>query len=273
MTHKGIRPSRHFRNVRTKKGRKKVLINPHISKKIKVPPSWKKVKFYEGRNYLATGVDTKGRLQYLYPKNVRIRNERKKFRRVERLAKKKKHILNKVIQDAKEGNIEAQAVYTMFQTGFRPGTEKDTKADKEAFGTVTLLKDHVKVKPKNKVEFKFVGKKGVNIKKEIKDPLLADIIKERKQSKQLFDTSSNEVRDYFDKKTSGQFQLKDIRTLKAFEVADEILDKTKSDDPREIKKEVVTEVSEALGNTPAIAAQAYIAPKLEKLKEDSKNVD
>lgn len=273
MTKKGIRPSRHVRRVRTIQGRKRVLVNPHIPKKVKVPPGWKNIKFYEDKNYLATGIDKKGRLQYIYPKNISAKNERKKYRRVERLSKKKKVILNKIITDAKDGNIEAQAVYTMFQTGFRPGSEKDTKADKEAFGTVTLLKDHVKLKPNNKVQFDFIGKKGVRIKKEVKDELLSDIIKERQKDDTLFSTNSAEVRDYFDKKTNGQFQLKDIRTLKAFEVADGVLDNTKSKDPKEIKKEVVAEVSKSLGNTPAIAAQAYIAPKLDELKNEKKSMD
>ena len=35
MTKKGIRPRRHYRCIKTKKGRKKVLINPKIIKKKK----------------------------------------------------------------------------------------------------------------------------------------------------------------------------------------------------------------------------------------------
>ena len=268
MTHKGIRPSRHIRRVRTRRGRRIAMVNPHIRKRVKVPPAWKKVRFYQGKNYIATGIDKKGRLQYIYPKNIRAKNERRKFRRIERLSNKRGVILNKIIKDAKEGNVEAQAVYTMFQTGFRPGSNRDTKADVKAFGAITLLKNHVKIKPKNRVEFKFTGKKGVKINKEVKDPLLAKIIKERKQDKHLFDTSSGEVRDYFDKRTGGQFQLKDLRTLKAFEVADEVLDKTKLEDPKEIKKEVVAEVSKSLDNTESVAAQSYIAPKLEQFKEN-----
>lgn len=269
---KRTRPSSHFRRVRYGYGRLKRRlrhINSHIPKrkKVKVPPGWKNVKFYENKNYIATGVDNKGRLQYIYPKDIRKKKSRQKFRRVERLARKKKIILNRIVKDAEQGNIEAQAVYTMFQTGFRPGSEKDTKADKKAFGAITLKKDHIKLKSKDKVEFNFTGKKGVKIHKEVKDSLLADIMKERKEDQHLFDTSPSDVREYFDKRTNGQFQLKDLRTLKAFEVADEVLEKTKSEDPKEVKKEVVEEVSKELGNTPAIAAQAYIAPKLEELQK------
>ena len=38
-------------------------------------------------------------------------------------------------------------------------------------------------------------------------------------------------------------------------------------------EQVKQAISKELGNTPAIAAQAYIAPKLEQLKEESKNAD
>lgn len=250
----------------------KSIVRKH-HRNIKIPPGWKKVKFYRDRNYIATGIDRKGRLQYIYHKNIRRRNEDKKFRRIDRLTRKKKVILNRVIKDVKDGNTEAQAVYTIFKTGFRPGSEKDTKADKEAFGAITLLKEHIKLKPRNMVKFNFIGKKGILIKKEVQDPLLADIMKERKQDKHLFDTSPGEVREYFDKKTNGQFQLKDLRTLKGFEVADQVLAKTKSEDPKEIKKEVVQEVSKELGNTESVAAKSYIAPKLEGLKDDAKKMD
>lgn len=229
-----------------------------------IPPGLKHVQYFKDKPYIAKGVDTAGRIQYVYPKRVLERGTKKKFSRIERLAERKDEFLDRIKNDARDGRVEAQAVYTMFKTGFRPGSDKDTKAKKKAYGVTTLLKDHVKVRPP-RVEFDFIGKKGVRIKKTVKDSLLAKIIKEHKDSRRLFDTSDAEVREYFDTKTQGRFQLKDIRTLKAFEVADEVLEKTKSKDPAEIKKKVVAKVSEELGNTPTVAATSYIAPKLENL--------
>jgi len=233
---------------------------------VKVPPNLVRVRYFNNKRYVATGVDAKGRVQYLYPKRVKQSQSVKKYDRVNRLMRRRNEILGKVVNDSKQGNVEAQAVYTMFKTGFRPGSDRDTRADVKAFGATTLLKKHVRLRPGNRVDFDFIGKKGVRVHKEVKDKLLADVVKERKDDPRLFDTSAADVRDYFDKKTGGQFMLKDLRTLKAFEVADKVLNRTKAEGPKEIKKEVVAEVSKELGNTPAIAAEAYIAPKLEGLK-------
>jgi len=225
---------------------------------------------YKDKNYIATGIDSKGRLQYIYPKKFKKKTSSKKYSRIERLSKRKDMIIDKIIEDAKKGNVEAQAIYTMYKTGFRPGSDKDTKAEKKAFGTITLLKKQVKLKPHNIVSFDFIGKKGVRIKKDVKDKLLADVMKERKDDPKIFDTSNEDVRSYFDKRTNNQFKLKDLRTLKAFDVADEAIGSTKLKDPKEIKKEVIHKVSMELGNTPSIAASAYIAPKIEQLKNEKK---
>ena len=77
-------------------------------------------------------------------------------------------------------------MYSIYKTGFRPGTEKDTKADKKSFGIATMKKKHVKLKGNDKVEFDFVGKKGVKIQKEVKDKKLHNLIKDRKTNTDLF---------------------------------------------------------------------------------------
>jgi len=231
----------------------------------KVPPHLKKVKYYDNRRYVATGLDSKGRVQYIYPEGVKMKFASQKYKRINRLKKQEDELMGGIIKDAKKGDVEAQAVYTMYKTGFRPGSGRDTKSDVQAFGTTTLLKKHVRVRPNNRVKFKFVGKKGVKIEKEVKDKLLSDVIKERKNDQRVFETNVNNVRSYFKRKTSNRFQLKDLRTLKAFDVADKALTGSKLKDPKKIKKEVVAKVAEELGNTPSIAASAYIAPKLDGL--------
>src|SRR3990167_656165 len=240
-------------------------VRQHL-RKVRVPPGWKNVKYFKDKPYLATGEDSKGRLQYVYPKRVLERGASRKYASIERLAEKKKELIDRVVRDVKDGRVEAQAVYLMFKTGFRPGSGKDTRAEKQAFGATTLLRSQVKIKPRNKVSFDFIGKKGVRIRKEVQDPLLHKIISERKDDEHLFDTSDAEVREYFANRTRGQFQLKDLRTLKAFETADKVLETTKSKDSAEIRKEVVSAVAETLGNTESVAASSYVAPKIEELR-------
>jgi len=222
-------------------------------KTVRVPPAWRNVKYYEDKSYIATGIDKKGRTQYIYPKPFSERKASRKYARIDRLEKQIPAIITSVKSDIKrDDNPEAEVVYTMYKTGFRPGTTKDTKADVQAYGASTLLKKHVKVNGDN-VKFKFIAKKGVPVEKEVQDKLLADIMKRRKLNDKIFSTSDTQVRGYFDKKTHGKYNLKDLRTLRAQEVAKETIGS---------KKEMSTKVSEELGNTPAVAAGSYIQPKL-----------
>ena len=225
-------------------------------KKVAIPPAWKNVKFWNNREYIATGIDEKGRLQYIYPRSFVNRQQLRKHRRVDRLDSLLSPIIEKIIKDADKGNQEAQAVYTLFKTGFRPGTDKDTLADKKAYGVTTLRKRHVKLK-NGKVNFKFTSKKGVKVDKDFKDKRLNKYVKERLKSTELFDTDINKTRAYFKKKTRGRFQLKDLRTLRAHKITDKLLKKKKS----ATRKEVGEKVSEELGNTPAIALKSYVDPR------------
>ena len=220
--------------------------------KYKVPPAWKNVKYPKDKLYAVSGVDDKGRTQYIYPQKFSDKTSSEKFKRIKRFGTEAPAIMNEVKKDIdKENNTEAEVIYTIYKTGFRPGSDKDTLADKKAYGASNLLKKQVKVSG-DKVNFKFTGKKGVEVDKTVKDARLAKIIKRRKVSERLFDTSETQVREYFEDKTKGKYHVKDIRTLKAAQVAKA----TKG-----TKKEVAIKVSEELGNTPAIALSSYIPPE------------
>lgn len=222
--------------------------------KIYLPPAWKNVRFHKDKEYIFTGIDAKGRIQYVYPKTFSDQQKRRKFKRVNQLEKAMPEVLKKIYGDLAQDNQEAQATYVLYKTGFRPGARKDTLAEKKAYGVTTMLKNQVKVKPNNLVEFDFTGKKGVPIHKVLKDRKLAAIIKSRKKDKKLFNTNVDLVRSYFNKKTKGRFQLKDLRTLKAYGTTKQVLKKGGG------KKEVGRAVSVDLGNTPTVALQAYVNP-------------
>jgi len=217
-----------------------------------VPPAWKNVKYYSDEPYVATGIDKKGRLQYIYPPSFVKKAAEKKFDRIEKLEQQIPEIISRVKQDIKEEKPEAEAVYTIYKTGFRPGTEKDTLAEKQAYGVSTLEPRHVKVKG-NEVQFKFTGKKGVFVEKSVRDKMLADIMRKRKEDEQVFPVSDSQMRSYFSDVTHGKFQLKDLRTLRAQKIAKDL----EGD-----KKEIAQEVSKELCNTPAVAIKSYVSPEL-----------
>jgi len=223
------------------------------AKKIPIPPAWTNVKHHKGKEYIVTGVDEKGRTQYIYPKSHSARKSEQKHSRIDRLSKRLPSIMESVKRDIDSGNNpEAEVVYMMYKTGFRPGTDKDTMADKKAYGASNLLRDQVHVNG-NTVHFKFIGKKGVLIDKKVTDPRLAKIVKGRLGNKRLFDTSETRLRRYFNQKTGGAYQLKDLRTHRAYEVASKSTGN---------KKELIAQVAQELGNTPAVAKGSYINPGL-----------
>jgi len=227
-----------------------------IKSKYKVPPAWKNVKFHTDKAYVVTGEDKKGRVQYIYPKSHIESVKGKKFKRIRQLDNEMPQIIDSVKRDiVSGGNQEAEAVYTMYKTGFRPGGEKDTLADQQSYGVSTLLGDQVTVKG-DAVKFKFIGKKGVAVDRSFQDKTLANIIKKRKDGKnRLFDTTDSKVRKYFESKTRGRYKVKDLRTVKAHALA-----KNLSGDRKELGKRVSAE----LGNTPAVALGSYVDPMLIK---------
>jgi len=248
---------KHPRIIKKKNGIiRRTSVKKH-SRKVYVPPAWKKVKYYKNKPYLATGIDAKGRLQYIQDPVFKKRQSNKKFNRVNRLEKQINPIKSKILRDVDKGNQEARVVYTIYKTGFRPGSDSDTLAERKAYGASTLLKNHVKLKPNNIVKFTFPSKKGGNVDQEIKDSRLSKIIKQQLTSKRLFGTDANKVRKYFSKITKNRFKLKDLRTLKAQNIAKQVSRK-KDVTPKIIKEEV----SLKLDNTPTVAGQAYINPRL-----------
>lgn len=238
------RPHRH---VRKYKSGRKTIVNAYI------PPGWKNVKYHTNKKYVATAEDIKGRLQYIYPKDHTKKTSAQKYKRISKLEGRLKIKMPDIIKDAKNGIEEAQIVYAIKKTGFRPGVDVDTKADKKAYGLLTLKKNHILSKRNDQVHFKFPAKKGTIVDKKVKDQLLSNIISDKLTTKRLFHTSYPEVSEYFKSKVGSKYMLKDLRTLKATEIAR----KSKG-----TNKEIATRVSEELCNTPAIARSSYIDPKL-----------
>src|SRR6185295_4991995 len=108
----------------------------------------------------------------------------------------------------------AAALLLIRKTGFRIGSETDTKAEKLALGATTLTSKNVKIKG-NTVSFDFIGKKGVQIQQTIKDPELSTVLTSRlRKGQKLFNTSDNKVRELLHNITEG-FKVKDFRTVVA----------------------------------------------------------
>lgn len=238
-----------------------------------IPPAWTDVHIAENlkkAKLLARGKDVKGRSQFIYSAAHSAGQAEKKFARIKQLAK---HLpkMDKAIQRDAMTNDDAAALMLIRKLGMRPGSDRDTGADKQAHGATNLLAKHIKVSGST-TKFDFTGKKGVHIQLETDDPLIAKVIKKRlatkKGSQRVFDTTEERTRAYM--KSTGipeGFLLKDLRTVRANVIALEEIEQyegvpsTKTEF-RRLRKEVAVVVSDQLGNTPALALSAYINPSV-----------
>jgi len=242
----------------------------HIAK-IRIPPAWKDVQFATDPSSAlqVRGRDAKGRVQSVYSAEATMRNAAAKFQRIGELRQKREAIAKQIDEAISQGNEEATVMSLIMDMGLRPGSSRDTKAEKQAFGATTLEGRHV-VQTKSGVRLQFTGKKGVSIDLPVENETLADELMRRAalgSNKKLFETNDTKLRSYAKTLNGGSFKPKDFRTLKGTSVAAELVkaDPIPSKDMKEHKsrlKQVATAVSQLLGNTPAIALASYIDPTI-----------
>lgn len=237
-----------------------------------VPPAWKNVFLNPNKDAAlqVKGEDAKGRIQYLYSAEHSEKAAAEKFARLKALHAAIPAIRESSLRDMNDKNLPeekrdtAACLYLIYKTGFRVGSDSDTKADKKAFGASTLLKDHIKVSD-DQIEFNFVGKKGVQQSHVLQDEALAKYFSSKK-GKSLFKTSHSAVRSYLKAVTKDDFKVKDLRTYhgtaKAIEVINGHPIPTEDKAFSKFQKGVAKEVSAHLGNTPAMALKAYIDPSV-----------
>lgn len=234
---------------------------------IRIPPNWTDVWVTtDKRNPLqATGVDTKGRKQYLYSSKHVEKAAAAKFKRLKDFHKALPILMKRIKTDMDNNIEEAQVLFLISQTGLRVGSEKETLAEKKAYGATTLLSEHISIDGDN-IAFDFTGKKGIHIQLEINNPELSSMLKQKiKQSEngQLFGISDNDARKYLNKIVgSKKFTPKDFRTWLGTSLALEKMEGMERPGTKRgfqrARKAVGEFVSSKLGNTPAMALSAYI---------------
>jgi len=234
-------------------------------KELRVPPAWRDVRLSPDPNsgLQAVGFDVKGRKQYLYSSMHTEEKAAEKFARLRAFDKKLPDIRKQIAAGIEAGDEEAVILRLIDRTGFRPGSMAETGATTQAYGASTLQAEHVKISG-SRLEFNFIGKKGVKIHKVLDDAELAKLLRPRvAKGGALFDTASTRLRRYV-KKIAGDFKVKDFRTWNGTaraleEVAARPIPTTAAEFAT-VQKEVVESVASHLGNTPAVAKGSYIDP-------------
>ncbi len=250
-----------------------------------IPPAWRDVWItpYANGHLQAVGTDEAGRRQYLYHPQWRTSRDSAKFERIIGFGKAMSAARERVLTDlGTEGmSLEracAVAVRLLDLGYFRIGNDVYTDAN-GSFGLTTLLREHVR-KTGSRLRFCFVGKSGVEHCIEIDDgPTIAalDVMRRRrgggdkllgwKDGRTWRDLNATHVNDYVREATGVEATAKDFRTWHATVLAAAALaDTDEAGQTKASRKRAVSsamkEVSDFLGNTPALARSAYVDPRI-----------
>jgi DNA topoisomerase IB len=255
-----------------------------------IPPAWTDVWICRRPNghLQAVGVDAAGRRQYLYHPDWRVRQDELKFARVTRAARRLPAMRAAVLEDLCDAEMTkdkacAAAVRLLDLGCFRIGS--DAYANGESFGLTTLERRHVR-RIRNTLVFEFTGKSGIDHRIEVDDEPSRQAIetmrRRRDRSPRLLafrdgrrwvELDASTVNDYLRERTGEDLTAKDFRTWHATVLAAAAL--AQSEEPGDTKasrkravKKAIEEVSEFLGNTPAIARASYVDPRVVDLYED-----
>jgi DNA topoisomerase I len=254
-------------------------------KDLVIPPAWRDVWItpYPHGHLQAVGTDDAGRRQYLYHPQWRASRDAEKFERIVHFGRAMSKARERVLTDlGTEGMSQeracAVAVRLLDLGYFRIGNDVYTDTN-GSFGLTTMLREHV-TKRRGRLRFCFVGKSGVEHSIEIDDEATIaalDVMRARKgggdrllawkDGRQWRGLDSSQVNDYVREATGLDATAKDFRTWHATVIAAAAL--ASSDEPGHTKASrkravaaTMKEVSEFLGNTPALARTAYVDPRV-----------
>ncbi len=246
-----------------------------------IPPAWEYVWISPKHNthLQATGVDEKGRTQYIYhPDWVKICQENK-FAKMIDFGKHLPTIRQKVDHDLHLPTLEkrkilATVVWLLEHTFIRIGNE-EYSTQNQHYGLTTLRRKHASVS-RDEVTLSFMGKSGVDHSLVITNPTIVKTIRKciELPGYELFQfidedgnrhvIDSNDVNAFLKEITSDDFSAKDFRTWGATNLSAKSFYKNGMvEDKKEMQKvikQTVKEVSQHLNNTVKVCQSYYIHP-------------
>ncbi|TML50376.1 MAG: DNA topoisomerase IB, partial [Actinobacteria bacterium] len=193
-----------------------------------IPPAWKDVRIAPGprAKLQATGIDSAGRMQYLYHPDFRARQEAAKFDDLIRFAEKLPDLRLGVSEHLELDPLDplyvcAVAIRLINLGWFRVGSDRHTKRSR-TYGVTTLRKSHVRVRG-TKVTFRFRAKGQTHVRTALVDPGLANAVRELLKTPgsrlfryeidgELCNLSARRLNDYVQEFMGDEFSSKDFRT-------------------------------------------------------------
>jgi DNA topoisomerase-1 len=253
-------------------------------RRLAIPPAWKEVWICPDPlgHIQATGYDEAGRKQYLYHERWQQRQAERKFELVREFALALPKLRRAVTADLRRQGMPRERALAcgvrLLDLGFfRVGGEVYA-SENESFGLATVRREHVTIK-RTEVVFDFPAKSGQRRVQSIRDAAARRAIEamHRRRSGpedllayraggEWVDVRSADINDYIHERIGEEFTAKNFRTwhgtvLAAAALAGEERPPSDAAAKRAISR-AVDQVSEALGNTPAVCRASYIDPRV-----------
>ena len=263
-------------------------------KDLVIPPAWKKVWIspHPNGHIQAVGTDAAGRRQYVYHQAWQEERAEEKFDRVLDLSLQLPQWRARVTEDlgAKglgRDRVLALALHLLDRGYFRAGGEQYAD-ENESYGLATLLCEHITLH-RDSVMFDYPAKSGVRRTLEITDEAVVRAVRslmrrEGRTDRLLVcrngsgwtDIRADDLNARFKELVGEEYSVKDLRTWHGTVLAAEAF--VDADPPvsqkviKRVESAVMKEVSEALGNTPAVARGSYVDPRVVRGYEQGQTI-
>jgi DNA topoisomerase I len=252
-----------------------------------IPPAWTDVWIAMAPNahLQATGLDARGRRQYLYHPLWRVRRDEEKFEDMLGFAQRLPSLratARSLLESEGSGRerVLALAVRLLDVGLFRVGWDRYAR-DNGHVGLTTLRREQVSLRG-DQAHFDFIAKSGKRRRMTVNDPqsvrALATLKRRRGPPAEVLAYSSRgnwrrvhapDVNHALRTWAEGPYSAKEFRTWAATVLAALALARQAANGKRGQRAigGAVGEVSTALGNTPAVARKSYIDPRVIDLFE------
>ena len=249
---------------------------------IALPPAYTDEWFCPAPNghILATGIDAKGRKQYRYHPDFRAAREGEKFDRCAAFGRLLPLVRKRVDEDLSGPLLTREraiaSVIRLLDLGaVRVGNEAYAKSNR-SFGATTLRRRHAEVTG-HTLRLRFKAKSGKLREVALSDRSLARVVRKMQDlpgqrlfqyvddENELHAVGSCEVNEYLHETMGERFTAKNFRTWHGSVLAFSVL---ASSEDKVTLKDLMEQVAEHLGNTPAVTRKSYVHPAVVALVDE-----
>ncbi|GGT29331.1 MULTISPECIES: DNA topoisomerase IB [Streptomyces] len=261
-------------------------------RRLAIPPAWTAVWIcpWPNGHIQAIGTDAAGRRQYLYHEAFREQRDAAKHEHVRRVARSLPRLRQAVEEDLAGRGLGRDRVLAcaarLLDLGFfRIGGERYAR-DNESHGLTTLLREHARCS-RGEVCLDFPAKSGRHVVRALVDDaalaVVRALLRRQEPGPRLFayregrtwrEVRAADLNAYLQKRSGRDITAKDFRTWHATVLAAVALavSARTANGSQAVRKRAaaraVREVSEYLGNTPAVCRASYIDPLVFERYED-----